>query len=41
MVDVSNTSAIRFYEKYGFVETKRVKKYYSAGRDGWRMRLSL
>lgn len=41
MVDVGNASAIRFYETYGFVQTKRVKKYYSAGRDGWRMRLAL
>ncbi len=41
MVDVANASAIRFYETYGFVQTKRVKRYYSAGRDAWRMRLSL
>jgi ribosomal-protein-alanine N-acetyltransferase len=41
MVDVANASAIRFYETYGFIQTKRVKRYYSAGRDAWRMRLSL
>lgn len=41
MVDVANASAIRFYERYGFVQTKRVKRYYSAGRDAWRMRLTL
>ncbi|HYL76860.1 MAG TPA: GNAT family N-acetyltransferase [Bryobacteraceae bacterium] len=41
MVDVANLPAIRFYEAYGFVQAKRVKQYYSAGRDAWRMRLAL
>jgi len=38
-VETTNGSAIRFYEKYGFERTKLVKGYYSAKRDGWRMRL--
>jgi ribosomal-protein-alanine N-acetyltransferase len=41
MVEVANASAIRFYETYGFIQTKRIKRYYSAGRDAWRMRLLL
>ena len=39
MVEVDNVAAIRFYERYGFISTKRVKGYYGAGRDAWRMRL--
>jgi [ribosomal protein S18]-alanine N-acetyltransferase len=39
MVEVNNTAAIRFYEKFGFITTKKVKGYYGAGRDAWRMRL--
>jgi [ribosomal protein S18]-alanine N-acetyltransferase len=38
MVSVDNRPAIGFYEKYGFLPTKRVKRYYGAGRDAWRMR---
>ena len=41
MVDVENAAAIRFYERYGFVTTKKVKGYYSARRDAWRMRMSI
>jgi [ribosomal protein S18]-alanine N-acetyltransferase len=39
MVEVDNVAAIKFYERYGFISTKRVKRYYGAGRDAWRMRL--
>jgi [ribosomal protein S18]-alanine N-acetyltransferase len=39
MVEVDNAAAIRFYERYGFLSTKRVKGYYGAGRDAGRMRL--
>jgi len=41
MVDVENPGAIRFYEKYGFVTMRRVKGYYGARRDGWRMRMGI
>lgn len=41
MVNTANESAIAFYERYGFVPTKRVKRYYGPGRDAWRMRLAL
>jgi ribosomal-protein-alanine N-acetyltransferase len=41
MVETGNQPAIRFYENYGFVRTRRSKGYYGAGRDGWRMKLSL
>jgi len=41
MVEVNNEAAIRFYERYGFVRAKRVKRYYGAGRDAWRMRLAI
>jgi ribosomal-protein-alanine N-acetyltransferase len=41
MVDVDNKAAIGFYEKYGFEQTRRVKRYYGRGRDAWRMRYSL
>jgi [ribosomal protein S18]-alanine N-acetyltransferase len=38
MVATENEPAIRFYESYGFVRTRRSKGYYGAGRDSWRMR---
>jgi [ribosomal protein S18]-alanine N-acetyltransferase len=41
MVEIGNESAIRFYEKYGFKLTKRVKGYYGRGRDAWRMKMVL
>jgi len=41
MVETGNHPAIRFYENYGFVRTRRSKGYYGAGRDGWRMRFRL
>ena len=41
MVATSNQPAIRFYESYGFVRGRRTKGYYGAGRDAWRMKLSL
>lgn len=40
MVETVNQPAIRFYENYGFERTRRAKRYYGAGRDAWRMRLS-
>ena len=40
MVSTQNDAALRFYRRYGFVRTRRVKDYYGRGRDGWRMRLS-
>jgi ribosomal-protein-alanine N-acetyltransferase len=41
MVSVDNHAGIHFYNKYGFERTKRVRRYYGAGRDAWRMRYSL
>jgi ribosomal-protein-alanine N-acetyltransferase len=38
MVATANKPAIHFYENYGFVRTRRSKRYYGAGRDAWRMR---
>ncbi|HEY6391334.1 MAG TPA: N-acetyltransferase [Bryobacteraceae bacterium] len=41
MVATGNEPGIRFYEEYGFQRTRLVKRYYGAGRDGYRMRLAL
>ena len=41
MVAASNDPAIRFYESYGFVRTRRSKRYYGTGRDAWRMKLKI
>jgi [ribosomal protein S18]-alanine N-acetyltransferase len=41
MVATDNEPGIRFYEAYGFKGTRLVKRYYGAGRDGYRMRLAL
>ncbi|HXA65568.1 MAG TPA: ribosomal protein S18-alanine N-acetyltransferase [Bryobacteraceae bacterium] len=41
MVATSNDPAIRFYESYGFVRTRRSKRYYGTGRDAWRMKLKI
>ena len=41
MVATDNQPAIHFYENYGFVRTRRSKRYYGAGRDAWRMKFSL
>ena len=41
MVATVNEKAIHFYESYGFVQTRRSKGYYGAGRDAWRMKFSL
>jgi ribosomal-protein-alanine N-acetyltransferase len=41
MVATGNEPGIRFYEQYGFKRTRLVKRYYGAGRDGYRMRLAL
>ena len=41
MVATDNEPAIRFYEDYGFIRTRRSKRYYGPGRDAWRMRFRL
>jgi ribosomal-protein-alanine N-acetyltransferase len=41
MVATGNEAALRFYESYGFVRTRRSKRYYGAGRDAWRMKFTL
>jgi [ribosomal protein S18]-alanine N-acetyltransferase len=40
MVSTTNAPALRFYQQYGFVRIRLVKRYYGAGRDAWRMRLT-
>jgi len=37
MVKVTNKTAIRFYEGYGFHKLRVVRGYYEDGADGWRM----
>jgi ribosomal-protein-alanine N-acetyltransferase len=37
MVKVTNQTARRFYEKWGFRKTRRIPGYYEDGRDGIRM----
>ena len=41
MVGIENETALCFYERYGFTRTRLVKRYYGAGRDAWRMRMTL
>jgi ribosomal-protein-alanine N-acetyltransferase len=41
MVSTANEPALRFYQRFGFVRVRKVKNYYGAGRDAWRMRLEL
>jgi [ribosomal protein S18]-alanine N-acetyltransferase len=41
MVKVTNDAARGFYEKYGFVRTRRVPIYYEDGEDGILMALAL
>jgi [ribosomal protein S18]-alanine N-acetyltransferase len=41
MVSTTNESALRFYQRSGFIRVRKVKRYYGAGRDAWRMRLKL
>jgi [ribosomal protein S18]-alanine N-acetyltransferase len=41
MVSTANEPALRFYERFGFARVRKVKRYYGAGRDAWRMRLNL
>ncbi len=41
MVSTANESALRFYQRFGFIRIRRVKRYYGAGRDAWRMRMKL
>lgn len=40
MVSTANAPALRFYRQYGFVRKRRVKGYYGANRDAWRMCLT-
>ena len=35
MVKVTNTAALKFYEKYGFGKLRRVSGYYEDGSDGF------
>ena len=41
MVGTENEPALRFYQQFGFMRVKKVKRYYGPGRDAWRMRLKL
>jgi [ribosomal protein S18]-alanine N-acetyltransferase len=40
-VRASNLSAIRFYQRLGFMMTGRIPSYYSDGEDGYTLRLHL
>lgn len=40
-VAVSNETAIRFYNKYGFTPLRILKKYYLDKTDAWEMKLDL
>jgi ribosomal-protein-alanine N-acetyltransferase len=37
MVKVTNETARAFYQKYGFNNVRRVRRYYEDGQDGWLM----
>jgi ribosomal protein S18 acetylase RimI-like enzyme len=37
MVKVTNKTAIRFYQRYGFQKGRLVRAYYEDGSDGRRM----
>ena len=39
MAGTANESALRFYQRFGFIRVRKVANYYGAGRDAWRMRL--
>lgn len=41
MVRTTNETALAFYESYGFVRTRLVKRYYGSGQDGYRMRIAV
>lgn len=36
-VRISNTKAIRFYQRNGFIKVKRVRNFYEDGEDGYVM----
>lgn len=36
-VRVSNTDAIRFYQRYGFAISQQLPKFYTDGEDGYKM----
>jgi hypothetical protein len=36
--EVSNASALRFYERLGFIRAKRLGKYYLNGLDAYRLK---
>jgi ribosomal-protein-alanine N-acetyltransferase len=40
-VRASNLSAIRFYQRLGFMMTGRIPNYYSNGEDGYTLKLHL
>lgn len=40
-VDVENQPAISLYESAGFIKLRRLRDYYSPGKDAWKMRLKL
>jgi [ribosomal protein S18]-alanine N-acetyltransferase len=41
MVGMANEPALRFYQRFGFIRVRKVKRYYGPGRDAWRMRMKL
>ena len=40
-VRASNLPAIRFYQRFGFMLTGRIKEYYSNGEDGYTLKLHI
>ncbi|MHA1861308.1 MAG: GNAT family N-acetyltransferase, partial [Candidatus Ranarchaeia archaeon] len=40
-VRISNTAAIRFYQKKGFIIENVIDNYYGKGQHGFRMRLTV
>ncbi|KAJ5077256.1 n-alpha-acetyltransferase 30 [Anaeramoeba ignava] len=37
--ETKNTAALKFYEKLGFIRTKRLKRYYLSGEDAFRLKM--
>ena len=38
--ETTNASALRMYQRLGFLRTKRLPKYYMSGSDAFRLKLT-